>query len=162
MVKKRYLLLAFILMLISNVTLIHALPNNRANTLNSTTNTLQIRLFDPSYGDYDEDGKEDDVKCYLEVIIASETVRKTFISDIYLILPNGDVYSYSILVSMITNSIILQIVFMNHAYVSGDYTIRAEINLFTQGYFFDYVEIVFDPPSEEVPDDDPFMTFTAF
>lgn len=149
-------------MLISNVTLIHALPNNRANTLNSTTNTLQIRLFDPSYGDYDEDGKEDDVKCYLEVIIASETVRKTFISDIYLILPNGDVYSYSILVSMITNSIILQIVFMNHAYVSGDYTIRAEINLFTQGYFFDYVEIVFDPPSEEVPDDDPFMTFTAF
>jgi len=156
-IKKIYIMLIVFSFTISSLSFIHALPQDDSVNTSSTTSLLSLRLFNATYNDFDDDGKKDDVECFLTIKLSDEKTRKNFICDIHIYLPNGDNYSYSILVSMVYDTVTLRLLFMNHAYTPGDYTIKAEINLFTNGYYYDETDIVFDPPSEEVPDDDPYL-----
>ncbi|MHA1115024.1 MAG: hypothetical protein ACTSRR_01950 [Candidatus Heimdallarchaeaceae archaeon] len=157
--KKKLLLLIIGFMVVSSF--VKALPQDDSVSTSSTNNLLRLSLYDASYNDFDDDGRMDDVECFLDIVISDDLNRKNFICDISIYLPNGDSYEYSILVSMKYDSITLRIVFMNHAYVSGDYRIKVEINLFTSGFYYDETDIVFDPPSEEIPDDEPFITYST-
>ncbi|MCF2142396.1 MAG: hypothetical protein K9W42_01665 [Candidatus Heimdallarchaeota archaeon] len=159
--KKKAIILFFCgLFLLPIVTAQAATPPVRLTT-NSTVSRLQLKLYNATYGDLDTDGKADDIICYLDVEIISDLHRKTFMIEITVILPNGDNYAYSILVSTVNNKATIILQFMNHAYVAGDYCIKAEVNLYTEGIYYNSTEIYFDPPSEEVPDDDPYISYMA-
>jgi len=163
MVKKTskiFLTVLFLLLPIITLQVASVTPPVRLTTT-ATTERLHLKLYNATYGDFDDDGKNDDIICHLDITVNSELHRKTLLAEITLTLPNGDSYSYSILVSIVSNTITLTIYFMNHAYVPGDYHIKAEVNLYTEGVYYSSAELYFDPPSEEVPDDDPYITYFA-
>ncbi len=161
--KKNIMTLIFLSFFFSSVTLSYALPFTQTLSTNdsNSANLLALRLFDGDYGDFDSDGREDDIEVFLEISMSEELKRKNLMLELSVYLPNGDSYAYSIMISTVYDTIVLHILFFNHAYVPGDYTVKAEINLFTEGHYYSQTEITFDPPSEEVPDDDPFISFSA-
>ncbi|MHA1400091.1 MAG: hypothetical protein ACTSQE_07065 [Candidatus Heimdallarchaeaceae archaeon] len=132
---------------------------NTVANLSSTDTVLYLSLYNASYGDFDQDSRIDDIECFLDVQIFTETARATFRLEIYLTTPEGVEYPYSLLVSTSYDSITLQLLFMNHANTPGDYSIRVEANLLTQGHYYDWEDIIFDPPTEQIPDDEPFLTY---
>ncbi len=136
---------------------VFSLPRDDSLSQTSTDEAIILHLYNGTYGDYDDDNREDDVSCYLDVSINRNVVRKVFMLDITLILPNSDTYVYSILVSTIYDFVTFHMLFINHAYVAGDYTIVAEVLLLNQGYYYDLAELIFDPPTEEIPDAEPFF-----
>ncbi|MHA1685442.1 MAG: hypothetical protein ACTSYD_03420 [Candidatus Heimdallarchaeaceae archaeon] len=117
-----------------------------------------ITLFDASYGDFDEDSIVDDIQCFLHIFTNSDTARTTLTILLSLTLPNGDQYSYSLFISTDYDNLTLKLLFINQAYVSGDYCINAEANLYGEGVSYAQYELIFDPPTEQIPDDDPFLT----
>ena len=124
-----------------------------------STETFEISVYDASYGDYDDDNHVDDIKCFMKLEAFDNFSRNTFLLDIYLIDPAGAEYSYSLLVSTFYNGITFKLLFINHANVPGDYTIRVEANFHYQGTYYGACEIIFDPPTEQIPDDEPFLTY---
>lgn len=119
-------------------------------------NLLQVRLFDGDYGDFDEDGNEDDVECYIEITYLVEVHRKKYDCYIQLLLPNGESFEYGFWVSTIYSIVTLQLVFLNHVTTSGDYTVSAEVLFHFPGCdYYDDSTIIFDPPSERIPDSEP-------
>ncbi|MHA1691546.1 MAG: hypothetical protein ACTSU7_07890 [Candidatus Heimdallarchaeaceae archaeon] len=117
---------------------------------------LQVRLFDGDYGDFDEDGNEDDVECYIEVSYLVEVRRKKYDCYIQLLLPNGESFEYGFWVLTTYPVVTLQLVFLNHATTSGDYTVIAEVLFHFPGcYYYDASTIIFDPPTERIPDSEP-------
>ncbi|MHA1667116.1 MAG: hypothetical protein ACTSUR_00555 [Candidatus Heimdallarchaeaceae archaeon] len=160
-INKRFQILLLVILLSVPFMKASSLPQDESVKTSSNNALIILRLYDASYGDFDNDAIKDDIQCFLEISFSDGLNRKNFICDIHLTLPDGEVYSYSILVSTVLNYISFELLFINHAYLPGDYTIKTEINLFTNGYFYDSAELIIDPPSEEVPDDDPYMTFTV-
>lgn len=152
---KTYLKVIFVGLLIIGV---FQLPVNGGFQVKTTDTDFSITLFDGSYGDYDDDGHIDDLQCFLRIATNSDTARNNIAVGITLTLPNGDVYYYTIYVTTIYDYVVLKLLFINHAYVPGDYCISAQANLFGGGILYSQHEIIFDPPTEQIPDDDPFLT----
>ncbi len=153
-------LLLVLILAMGTMAIVDALPKKESSP-SATSVPLTITLFDGAYGDYDGKGYEDDVECYFTVTIANDYNRKSFMTDILLVLPDGTSFMYTMLVSMFQETITFRLLFLNHALVSGDYYIKAEIFLFKSGYVYDWTDILFDPPSERIPDDDPTFMFTV-
>ena len=160
---KKLAKVSLIYLLLLSLTLISSQIN--AFSLNKTIledtsphDIVKVSLYNASYGDYDGDGNLDDIECFASVSFSQVINRKKFDIYTHLFLPNGDVYGYLIMVNTFRSRMEFQLLFFNHAYVSGDYTITMEVYLAQKGNFFsDFTYIVFDPPRDEEPDSDPIF-----
>ncbi len=116
-----------------------------------------IVIHDATYGDFDGDNNNDDIECYITVTFSDSITRKRFDMYVSLYLPNGDVYKYDVMVNTFRSNMTFHVVFYNHAYVAGEYTIGVDIILSQKGNCYGYDVVTFDPPREEEPDSDPLF-----
>ncbi|RLD42361.1 MAG: hypothetical protein DRI86_11830 [Bacteroidetes bacterium] len=117
---------------------------------------LTIRLHDASYGDYDNDGRQDDIQTFMDVSYLLDNHNKRYRVLITLITPDNQEYQYEIRVLVSFSEVLcFHLLFYNHAKVSGIYTITADIVYYVPGFYSDSANIVFDPPSEKIPDSEP-------
>ncbi|UJG43154.1 MAG: hypothetical protein K9W46_12365 [Candidatus Heimdallarchaeum endolithica] len=128
---------------------------NRKNV--SEEDYIQFSINGATYGDFDGDGNEDDIECYIDIHFNPEINRKKVELYVELHLPNGDIFIYKIMVNTFLTDVSLHLFFYNHAYVSGDYIIIAHIFLAQLGNYYTNCYVVFDPPREEEPDSDPIF-----
>lgn len=159
-IKNKLFIILTVGLVIFGATKLEALPITESSSTSSEPSPLTLHLYNGSYGDFDGDGEEDDLEVYLDIIINSDKVRKNFMVYLHVYVPNGDVYAHSFLCNTIHNDNTFLLHFIDHAYAPGDFTITAEINLFSQGVYYDETEITFDPPTEKTPDDEPYMTIS--
>jgi len=116
---------------------------------------LIVSLFDGAYGDYDSDGHEDDVQCYMSIHYLTDVVRKKYRAVVHLTLPSGKTYDYAFLVNTFCNQLTFRLLFYNHAREAGDYKITVELLYYVPGLYYDTTHIIFDPPTEQIPDTEP-------
>ncbi|MHA1684870.1 MAG: hypothetical protein ACTSYD_00530 [Candidatus Heimdallarchaeaceae archaeon] len=116
---------------------------------------LVVSLFDGAYGDYDDDGHEDDVQCYMTIQYLTDIVRKKYRAIVHLTLPSGETYDYGFFVNTFCNKVTFRLLFYNHAREAGDYKITVELLYYVPGLYYDTTHIVFDPPTEQIPDTEP-------
>ena len=155
---KRKILVAFLFLTMASISLASVSSARQTILANNSryAGLLEVRLFDGNYGDYDDDGNEDDVMCYIEVTYLVEVHRKKYDCYIEMLLPNGMTFNYGFWVATTNPVVTLQLMFFNHAIASGDYTISAEVLFHFPGVdYYDATAIIFDPPSEKIPDSEP-------
>ncbi len=152
------LVLIFIGLLSGTTSLLSSARRVLDATDGSYSDIMSLKLFDGSYGDYDGDGNEDDVRCYLNVTVTDAITRKKYEMYIDLILPNGDVWSYGYRVLTFSSEMTFEIIFWNHAYTPGDYEVSVHFYLMHSSVLYDHTNLIFDPPTEEEPDAEPFVS----
>ncbi|MHA1303373.1 MAG: hypothetical protein ACTSQE_03785 [Candidatus Heimdallarchaeaceae archaeon] len=159
--KKRKVLLiltgVFFVFLFILPALASASPLSNSTRDASSEDIIQIDIYGATYGDFDGDSVEDDVECYVTVTFHQGINRKKFDIYAYLELPNDDLYAYGIMVNTFRFQMTFHLIFYNHAYVSGDYTITVHLILAQKGNYYGYASVIFDPPREEEPDSDPIF-----
>lgn len=117
--------------------------------------SLIVSLFDGAYGDYDHDGHEDDVECYMTIQYLTEETRNKYKVAVHLTLPSGTTYDYGFFVNTVYSKLTFRLLFYNHARESGDYNVTVELLYQVPGLYYDTADIIFDPPTEQIPDTEP-------
>ena len=116
----------------------------------TTDDAYSVSILDAYYIGYD-------IYSTLEVWAQTQSSSENYYLQITLIDPLGEEATYLLRVMTHTELLILNIVFYNHATVSGDYTILATI-ISNNRWYAETDVIIFDPPGGS--QGDPYIGIT--
>ncbi len=107
--------------------------------------TIGLRIVDAYYADLDNDGYEDDILGIIKITMTGVNVANMEYV-ISLTLPSGTIYSYLVKITTNQDVIVLKNFFWDHAYESGDYTLKVTLNLINYEKITVSETYTFDPP----------------